>query len=305
MKRRVFAVGETLLDIIFENGQPAKAVAGGSMVNTAVSLGRAKIHIDLISEFGNDQVGNTIGAFLENNQVNYSWSCRYEENKTSVAIAFLDERKNAEYTFYHDFPEEIQELALPDFGPEDIVLFGSFYSIRPQRRTHIKRILQESQVTRALVVYDPNVRKGHHGNKEVFLAAIFENFAEASIVKGSDDDFFYLFGSRSPSEIYSKMKEHCPFLFITSGSNDLVLTTPGFTASYKVPVIDPVSTIGAGDNFNAGLIYGLISEGVSVNNISNLSRNSWDKIANFGLEFAKVACLSFENYIPLGFTPVK
>jgi len=77
--------------------------------------------------------------------------------------------------------------------------------------------------------------------------------------------------------------------------------TPAFAASYKVPAIKPVSTIGAGDNFNAGLIYGLIAMGVQKNNIQILSRKSWNAIAAYGLEFAKASCLSSENYTPVGF----
>jgi len=303
MKRRVFAIGETLLDIIFENRQPVKAVAGGSMANAAVSLGRAGIDVELISEFGNDQVGNQIGSFLDDNHVKHTWSLRYDSNKTSVAMAFLNEKKNAEYTFYHDSPEILPVFPLPEFREGDIVLLGSFYSVRPQRRSHIVRIQQESKQAGALLVYDPNIRKGHHDNNEEYLSSILENLSMASIVKGSDDDFFHLFGTRSPQDIYSRTRNYCPVLYITRGRKDLVLITPGFTASYSVPLIDPVSTIGAGDNFNAGLVYGLISEGVSMSGISNLPRSAWDIISRFGLEFARAACLSFENYIPLGFTP--
>ena len=38
--RKIYTIGETVLDIIFKNGQPVASKAGGSMLNTAVSLGR-------------------------------------------------------------------------------------------------------------------------------------------------------------------------------------------------------------------------------------------------------------------------
>ena len=38
--RKVIGIGETIYDIIFENGQPSAAVPGGSVFNGIVSLAR-------------------------------------------------------------------------------------------------------------------------------------------------------------------------------------------------------------------------------------------------------------------------
>jgi fructokinase len=301
MKRRVFALGETLLDIIFKNEQPVKAVTGGSMVNASISLGRAGININLLSEFGNDPLGGIIASFLEKNNVYHAWSYRYRTNKTSIAIAMLDDKEEASYTFYHDIPENLPAISLPAFTPDDILLFGSSYSLREERRSGLLRLITEINNAGAFTIYDPNIRKAHHGNEEEQIDLIIENFGLATLVKGSDDDFLNIFGTREPMEIYSRIKHHCPYLYITRGSQDLILITPEAMVSYKIPVIKPVSTIGAGDNFNAGLIYGLIAENVSKTNISSVTRQSWDIISNYGLEFAKSACLSIENYVPTDF----
>ena len=37
---RVIGIGETVLDILFKNGQPVKAVPGGSVYNSIITLGR-------------------------------------------------------------------------------------------------------------------------------------------------------------------------------------------------------------------------------------------------------------------------
>ena len=58
--RKVIGIGETILDILFRNGQPTAAVPGGSVFNGLVSLSRAGVPIRFISETGNDQVGNII-----------------------------------------------------------------------------------------------------------------------------------------------------------------------------------------------------------------------------------------------------
>ena len=41
--RKVIGIGETVLDIIFKNNQPQRAVPGGSAFNAIISLGRAGV----------------------------------------------------------------------------------------------------------------------------------------------------------------------------------------------------------------------------------------------------------------------
>ena len=45
--RKVFGIGETILDIIFRNDQPQKAVPGGSVFNGLISLGRLNVPVPL------------------------------------------------------------------------------------------------------------------------------------------------------------------------------------------------------------------------------------------------------------------
>ena len=63
--------------------------------------------------------------------------------------------------------------------------------------------------------------------------------------------------------------------------------------------INPVSTIGAGDNFNAGLIYGLYKNNISKQQINDISENQWANIVQWGTDFAADVCMSYENYISL------
>lgn len=68
MKRRVIGIGETVLDILFKNDQPQKAVPGGSTFNSIVSLGRAGVPCAIVTETGSDHVGDMICAFLKENK---------------------------------------------------------------------------------------------------------------------------------------------------------------------------------------------------------------------------------------------
>ena len=130
--RKVIGIGETILDIVFKNNQPTKAVPGGSVFNGLISLGRAGVDTTFISEVGNDRVGKTILDFMKDNGVNGDHVCVYPDSKSPVSLAFLNEQNDAEYIFYKDYPSLRLDVELPEVNADDIVMFGSFYAISPQ-----------------------------------------------------------------------------------------------------------------------------------------------------------------------------
>jgi fructokinase len=121
--RRIFGLGETVLDIIFKNHHPVASRPGGSAFNSLVSLARAGHDVSLISEIGKDKVGESIVRFLKDNHVNIEWLHRFVAGKTPVSLAFLDDENNAHYQVYKEFPETRFQVREPDFRPGDILFF--------------------------------------------------------------------------------------------------------------------------------------------------------------------------------------
>ena len=68
-RKRVIGIGETVLDILFKNDQPQKAVPGGSTFNSIVSLGRAGVPCAMVTEVGGDHVGDMICRYCDENVV--------------------------------------------------------------------------------------------------------------------------------------------------------------------------------------------------------------------------------------------
>ncbi|MDP4281793.1 MAG: carbohydrate kinase family protein, partial [Bacteroidota bacterium] len=133
-RRNIYAVGECLLDIIFKNSQPAAAVPGGSMLNSAVSLGKVGLSVHLISDLTHDRVADVIISFLEKNGVSIKFINRYNEGKTAISLAFLDKSGDADYSFYKIYPKKRLTGEFPVVTDKDIVLFGSFYSLTSELR---------------------------------------------------------------------------------------------------------------------------------------------------------------------------
>ena len=69
------------------------------------------------------------------------------------------------------------------------------------------------------------------------------------------------------------------------------------TKHYAIDPVTPVSTIGAGDNLNAGILYGLIKYRIRRDDLDHLTEHDWDQIVRCGLDFSADTCLSADNYI--------
>jgi fructokinase len=299
--RKIYAIGETLLDIIFRNDEPQTAKAGGSMLNSVVSLGRLSLPVSFISEYGCDDVGIMIDKFLMKNGVDTSLVHHYKDGNTALALAFLNEKNDAHYTFYKNYPQVRLDIRIPEIHKEDIVLFGSFYAISPEIRKQLVSFISTAKTNGAVVIYDPNFRKSHLDEIEGLMPLIIENMEMASIVRGSDEDFLNIFGADNPDKAWEIVKRHNKCMIYTYSSSGVFVRTSSFSGKFPVKKIVPVSTIGAGDNFNAGMIAALYRNKIFLEKIEKIQKKDWEEIIGTAVDFASHVCTSLENYISTEF----
>ena len=257
-KQRVIGIGETVWDILFKDDQPQKAVPGGSTFNSIVSLGRAGVPCVMVTEVGGDHVGDLICNFLKDNGVSTEYVCRHEQVKSHISLAFLDKNNDAQYVFYKDHASVSLDGKLPEIGTDDVVLFGSFFAINPVIRPVVGGLLRAAREAGAWLYYDVNFRKNHIADLPEVMVNIEENMRLADVVRGSMEDFGYLYGLHDGDAIYDKVSQYCRTLILTDGAQSIRVYTPEGCEPYPVQAIETVSTVGAGDNFNAGYIYALM-----------------------------------------------
>lgn len=294
----IIGLGETVYDIIFKNNTPVKAVPGGSAFNAMVSLGRSGVGCLMATETGDDHIGDLTVQFLEDNGVNTDYVYRHKDTKSHISLAFLNERNDAQYLFYKDH----KALSIPDRMPKikkgDIVLFGSFFAINPVIRDYVSKFLRTAKDNGAILYYDINFRASHRKEIPDIIGNIEENMALATVVRGSAEDFNILYGTTTGFEAYERIKTLCDTFVYTDAADPIQLFTPRIRKSFPVPPIKTVSTIGAGDNFNAGFCYALYKSGVSdAESISNLPEDTFTDFILCGQRFSAEVCQSLDNYI--------
>jgi fructokinase len=112
-------------------------------------------------------------------------------------------------------------------------------------------------------------------------------------VRGSDQDFFNLFGVKDGQAAYRKIQnERSKILIYTRNRDGVDLFTPWFVKHYEVPDLQVVSTVGAGDNFNAGLIS--VLHGMKY---IPETENFWDEAIDQAIIFASEVCASRDNFV--------
>jgi fructokinase len=306
--RKVIGIGETILDVIFKNDQPVGAVPGGSMFNGLISLGRVGMNAAFISETGNDRIGRRIISFLEENHVDASNISVYPEAKSPVSLAFLNDQNDAEYIFYKDHPNDKLDFLFPEIQPDDVVMYGSFYAVNPVIRPQMFAFLEHAHRQGAILYYDVNFRASHANDVIKVTPNILENLEFADIVRGSKEDFEVMFNKSEADIVYrSQISFYCKNFIYTQGAEPLVLkSVDGFSKEYPVAKTETVSTIGAGDNFNAGFVYGMVKYGITREMLeTGVAEELWDKVIDEAQQFANNVCKSINNSVDQAFADKK
>ncbi len=290
------------MDILFKEDKPIDAVPGGSAFNSVISIGRVGVPCAFIGYTGKDHVGDLTVDFLKANGVDVRYFEQKDKVKSCISLAFLDELGDAHYVFYKDTPvsNSLLDRKLV-FQAGDVLLLGSYYAISAGTRSQIKGVLDAAVAAGATVYYDLNFRSSHKDELPELMPAILDNFRRATVVRGSADDFEVMWGERDARKIYKEhIARYCRIFICTSGAGRITVCTPDDAWDFDVQqVADVVSTVGAGDNFNAGFLCALSRRQISL--AGSIEKVDMAPLIVSGVRFASAVCRSTENYVPVSF----
>lgn len=306
--KQVLAFGEALLDLVYRGNHFIGSCPGGSVVNTCISLGRCGMPVQLMTETGEDEYGHHIRGFLSDNHISIDHSVVYPGRKTASSHALLDDKGNATYTFQKDYPEKRFSTQLPGLDENTILLFGSFSSLEASLQQVLHGLLGRAVTGNSLIFYDPNIRQHKLDPHTESYAWLKRNLAMAHIIRGSDEDFMQVFGTDSITQVWQGIQPSvCKLLIITRGSKGVEafngirnFQLPVYGASESTLI---VSTIGAGDAFNAGIIAAICKNPEVIGDDKSIRPEFVEKVLSVGLQFSAEVCSSIENFVGLNFCP--
>ena len=127
----------------------------------------------------------------------------FPDSKSPVSLAFLNEKNDAEYIFYKDYPHVQLDFTFPDIQPDDIVLFSSFYAVNPVIRPQVVGLLDYARSRGAIIYYDVNFRPAHKDDVIKITPNLIENLDYADIVRGSLEDFATIYKKEDADKVYN------------------------------------------------------------------------------------------------------
>lgn len=160
--------------------------------------------------------------------------------------------------------------------------FGSVCLVdSPAKRAHYKAVSM-AKGKKIPVSFDPNLRLPLWGSTDACIQAIHEFLPMADIVKASDDELEFLFGTDKPEKAAEKLfAMGCRLFLYTQGKNGAQAFTPREHVSipgFLVPVVD---TTGAGDSFTGAMLYQLAAERIEPGQLETLERYKLEELLRF------------------------
>lgn len=246
---RITVAGESLVDVVGDKAHP-----GGSPLNVAVGLARLGHDVQFYTEFGQDDYGQQIAEHLGSANVNVVEGS-VTQRSTSVAQVEMDEQSNAHYTF--DIHQQIPEINTDD---ADLLHTGSIAAwIEPSGRSIVDAF--ENAREGSLRSYDPNLRPDLVEDKTEALKRIELLMGLSHVVKLSDVDGEYLYPDLAPWEVLEHVASLGPAVAVmTQGGDGCLTLASGQRYDVAASPTNLVDTIGAGDAFMSGLLYGVLSK---------------------------------------------
>ncbi len=258
----ILCAGESLIDMVPQDGA-FRPLAGGSVYNTAIALGRLGEPVAYLWPISRDPVGEVLLRPLAEAGVNTDL-CPRTDRLTTLALVTLNGGE-ARYSFYDEgsagrmlAPQDIPVL------PDQIeALFAGGISLVPDPCGAAIESLIARDGDRLPVMLDPNIRPFFIANADAYRARLSRLIARTDIVKLSGDDLEWLYPGVAADDAARRVLAQGP---------RLVLQTGGAAGARAHWAGDPVSapairttvadTIGAGDTFNAGVLASLRRQGV-------------------------------------------
>jgi fructokinase len=252
MPETALVVGEALIDIVAQKGQPLGEHVGGSPLNVAVGLALLGRRVELLTWIGDDPRGKRIADYLHDAGVELA-ADSIGAPRTATALAELDEKGSATYQFDVDW----QVLPTARVSAPVILHTGSIATaLEPGCRSVAELI--DAHAATTTITFDPNIRPAFFEDADDALSRVEALVTRSDVVKASDEDMRWLAPRTSPQELAAHWLTLGPAIvaitFGAEGSYAVCASGAQQIPAYPTEVVD---TVGAGDAFMTGLIDAL------------------------------------------------
>ncbi len=263
----ILSCGDALIDfapLTAADGRDAvRPMVGGSCLNVAVGLARLGIPAGFVGGISVDLFGRMIAEHAVSSGVDLRYATRSDHQTTLAFVRTV--AGEAQYAFYDAGTASrnwtYQRGAIP-FAAIEAVHVGSTTLAHARGASETAALIADARAT-VTISFDPNCRPNLVKDRQSHLARMNAFAAAADMVRMSDVDFNYLYGDDNyAARAETLLAGGCSLVVITRGINGAEAwhRTAG-AVKVAAPAVTVVDTIGAGDSFQAALLFALSRQG--------------------------------------------
>lgn len=294
--RNIIAIGESVLDTVFREGQPVKSFVGGRIANALASLSMAGMRTFMVSECTTDRVGDIIMDFFTSKGVDINSVDRYPDGSTRLSAIFEDGPQK-QIVNYGTYPDQRFDVVWPRINEDDIVLFGSLYAVDLPQRKRLYELLKYAEERKAILVYLPGFQHGISFRITHVMPNVLENLELSSLVLAHQNDISDIFPGEQGDDAYHNHIEFYDnsFVYIDSACD---ITVFNGSLKHHVSATHPVKNLlGWQSGLTAGIIYQLATRDITHEQLPLLTAEQWSGIIAQAQQWAQSSEASDDNCI--------
>ncbi|EGA90899.1 2-keto-3-deoxygluconokinase [Planococcus donghaensis MPA1U2] len=266
----VLTIGDAMITMNPMTTGPLKYVTqferkvGGAEMNFAIGCARLGLNSKWISRLGKDEFGQVIYNFARGEGIDVSSVSFVEGVPTSVNFKEIHASGSGK-TYYYRTPSPIESLTEDDIteeifdGIQVVHLTGVYLALGEKNLAIAKKILTIAKQKDILVSFDPNIRL-KLWSIEKAREAYEMIFPQVDILLTGLDEIQMVSGKETLEDLVTYTEKFAIHDFvIKDGEKGSKLYRNGKWIKASGFSVTPVDTVGAGDGFDAGYIYGVLN----------------------------------------------
>lgn len=258
----LLSCGDALIDFLpvkSADGRDAIVpVVGGSCLNIAIGMARLGGPAGFVGGISTDLFGRMIVDHAEACEVTLEYATRSAHQSTLAFVRSV--AGEPQYAFYDADSASrnwIYRSGSIPFGAVDAIYVGSTTLANETGALQTFALVREARKS-ATISFDPNCRPNLVDDKAGYLARMADFAAAADIIRMSDVDFGYLYGDDDyAGRAQSLIDAGASLVVVTCGIRGIRAWHRKGALEIEAPRVAVVDTIGAGDSFQAGLLFAL------------------------------------------------
>jgi fructokinase len=293
----LISCGDALIDFVpTKNADGREAVmpaVGGSCLNVAIGIARLGAATGFVGGISNDMFGSMIADHAAASNVALGFATRSDHQTTLAFVRIV--AGESHYAFYDAETATrnwtFRRGTIP-FDRVEAVHVGSTTLVNDQGAAETKALIADARVM-STISFDPNCRPNLVKDKPAYLTRMAEFTGSADLIKMSDVDFSYLFGAEPYQQRAGAMLGQGPSLVVITRGNNGAIAWHAKAGEIEVeaPKVAVADTIGAGDSFQAALLFALHKQGrLARQQLKDISSEELRRALSFAANCAGLTC---------------